>query len=230
MNLELSNILKIYSTKGHIDFTGRLLSFSKDTTIALFTDLLTMYINDKNSSTLREYLTVIISGYEHSEGKIGFNGYRQNSILDGKPLYCEAKPKNISTTDFHNPDKKSKRKLNGGGNYTDYTWARFEKDKLENPHLLVSGFVDGKLIYIIEFPFNCETFTSNFEKQLQKAFPNGREAGKYLRSCSFKYDNFMSDKDTKIVFCLDNSELVEYKQYFDRNFYKLLSEYSPILF
>ncbi len=222
MNQELSNVLKIYSTQKHIDFTSRLLDSSKDTVISLFTDLLTMYINDKNSSTIREYLTVVISGYNHSEGKIGFNGFKQSSITAGKPLYCEAKPKNISTADFHNPDKKTKRKLNGGGNYTDYTWARFEKDKLENPSLLVSGFVDGKLIYIIEFPFCCENFTINFEIQLQKAFPNGREAGKYLRSCRFDYKNFILDQQTKFVFLLNKEEIKDYEQYFDRNFYKIL--------
>jgi len=92
-----------------------------------------------------------LASYEHSEGKIGFNGFRQSSVIGGKPLFCEAKPKNINTTDFHNPDKKSKRKLNGGGNYTDYTWARFEKDKLENPNLLVSGFVDVLLLFRLPF-------------------------------------------------------------------------------
>jgi hypothetical protein len=151
MNKELAEVLKIYSTKTHQEFTSRLINSSKETIISLFTDLLTMYINDKNSSTIREYLTVILAGFEHSEGKIGFNGFKQNSIVGGQPLYCEAKPKNINTNDFHNPNKKSKRKLNGGGNYTDYTWARFEKDKLENPNLLVSGFVDVLLLFRLPF-------------------------------------------------------------------------------
>lgn len=224
MNKELSEVLKIYSTKSHQEFSDRLLNSSKETLIALFTDLLTMYINDKNSSTIREYLTVILSGYEHSEGKIGFNGFRQNSIIGGKPLFCEAKPKNINTSDFHNPNKKTKRKLNGGGNYTDYTWGRFEKDKLENPNLLVSGFVDGKLIYIIEFPFCLELFISNLKNQLTKHFPNGDISGSYLRSCRFDYKNFIDNKTTKIIFLLNKTELEIYKEYFDKNFYKKLSE------
>lgn len=93
MNKELAEILKIYSTDTHEHFTSRLINSSKETVVSLFTDLLTTYINDHNSSTLREYLTVTIAGYEHSEGKIGFNGFKQTSIVGGKPIACEAKPK-----------------------------------------------------------------------------------------------------------------------------------------
>lgn len=77
MNKELSEVLRIYSTDTHERFSQRLINSSKETLIALLTDLLTMYLNDRNSSTLREYLTVTIAGYEHSEKKIGFNGLCQ---------------------------------------------------------------------------------------------------------------------------------------------------------
>lgn len=133
MNQELSKVLKLCATKSHQEFNLYLLNHSKDTLIALFSDLLTMYINDKNSSMIREFLTVTISGFEHSEAKIGFNGFRQNSIVGGSPVFCEAKPQNIHSHDY--TKQKTKRKLNGGGNFTDYTWARFEKDKQENPYL-----------------------------------------------------------------------------------------------
>ena len=54
MNKELLEVLKIYSTKPHKEFSDRLTNSSKETIIALFTDILTMYINDRNSSTIRE--------------------------------------------------------------------------------------------------------------------------------------------------------------------------------
>ena len=69
-------------------------NFSKDTVIALFTDLLTTYITDKNSSTLREFITVTIAGYQHSEKKIGFNGFKHTTSVEA--IACEAKPKNLS--------------------------------------------------------------------------------------------------------------------------------------
>jgi len=166
MNKELSEVLKIYSTQPHIEFTNRLINSSKETVVSLFTDILTMYINDKNSSTIREYITVVMSGYTHSEGKIGFNGFKQNSIIGGKSIACEAKPKNFNTEDlisYNNGLRKTKpAKLNGGGNFSDYTFARLEKDKKENPHMLISGFVDGKLLFILEFPFNTKIISMHY--------------------------------------------------------------------
>lgn len=144
MNKELAEIIKIYATKSDRELNDYLLGKSKNNLIAVLIDLITMYINDKNSSTLREFITVTVAGYRHTEGKIGYNGYKQN--VYGKPLMCEAKPKNVRSD--------GKRKLNGGGNFTDYTHERLERDIKENLHMLVSGFVDGKLIYILEFPFN----------------------------------------------------------------------------
>jgi hypothetical protein len=55
MNKNLQDGIKTYSTKWHKDFNSKLLGMSKDDLIALFADLLTIYINDKNSSTIREF-------------------------------------------------------------------------------------------------------------------------------------------------------------------------------
>ena len=100
MNLELSEILKLYSTKEHQELNKYLIGKSKDNLISVVLDLLTMYINDKNSSTIREFITVSLSGYKHSEDKIGYNGYKQDSFIPKKTLKCEAKPKNYDTNEF----------------------------------------------------------------------------------------------------------------------------------
>lgn len=220
MNPTLSKAIEVYSTSEHKLFNEYLLNFSKDTLISIFSDLLTMYINDKNSSTIREYLTVTIAGFEHSKKKIGFNGFKQNSVIGGKPIYCEAKPQNIHSHDFES--QKSKRKLNGGGNFTDYTWARFFKDKEENPVLLISGFVDGKLLYIISFPFQASSFCNFLEEQLKKHFPNGDEKNKYLRSCRFSYKNFLYDEHCQIIYIAPKKILQTYSTYFDKKFYESL--------
>ncbi|MBU2462344.1 hypothetical protein KKH65_05670, partial [bacterium] len=73
MNQELAKVVKIYSTGTHQELSSYLIGKSKDTIIGMLVDLLTMYINDKNSSTIREFLTVALSGYEHKVGKIGYN-------------------------------------------------------------------------------------------------------------------------------------------------------------
>jgi len=120
MNQDLAQIVICYATKSHNELSELLLSKSKDNLISILTDLLTAYINDKNSSSLREFVTVSIAGYQHNPNKLGYNGYKQNSAIGGKPISCEAKPKNIQTDGYD--QKKTKPKLNGEGgfNYVEF--------------------------------------------------------------------------------------------------------------
>jgi len=139
MNKELAEILKLYSTGTHGELSSYLVGKSKDTLIGILVDLITMYINDKNSSTIREFITVTLAGYEHKEAKIGYNGFKQDAF-SGITIKCEAKPKNVDT------NSESIDKLKGYGNFSDYTFARLERDKQEDGlNMLVSGFVDGRL-------------------------------------------------------------------------------------
>ncbi len=220
MNQELANIIKIYSTGTHPELSACLIGKSKDTLAGILVDLITMYINDKNSSTLREFVTVTLAGYEHREGKIGYNGFRQDTLLSGGTLNCEAKPKNFDT----NSKAKNPQKLNGAGNFSDYTFARFERDKKDTGfNMLVSGFVGGKLIYILEFPFDFPEFTERLEKLLYKRFPKGEDIpGEFLRSADFHYKHFISCPDLKVAYLLKKDKLEEYKTYISRDFYKFL--------
>ncbi len=57
MNQELAHTIKLYATASHWELNNYLIGKSKDTLIAMLVDLLTMYINDKNSSTIRGFLS-----------------------------------------------------------------------------------------------------------------------------------------------------------------------------
>lgn len=195
MNQELAKVIELYSTKPHEELVTYLIGCSKDNLIAILIDLLTMYINDKNSSTIREFITVTLAGYTHEKGKIGYNGFKRDSIIPGETIRCEAKPKNINTAEFEKYNLGERRakpaKLDGGGNFTDYSLARLERDKRENLKMLVSGFIDGKLIYILEFPFNTPSFVYHLENQIRKWQHKlkGSQSikGQFLRSASFNY-------------------------------------------
>lgn len=232
MNKELSEVVKLYATATQEEVTKYLLGCSKINLVAMLADLVTMYINDKNSSTLREFITVSIAGYEHEKRKIGYNGYKHDSIVPGRVVKCEAKPKNISTEDFRDYERGRRstrpQKLNGGGNFTDYTPDRFEKDKKENPNILVSGFIDGKLIYIIEFPFNIPEFVANLQNQIQKWIDKLEESssmrGQFLRSATFDYRHYINNPNTRVVYLAKGHDLDKYKDYFVKKFYdKLIS-------
>lgn len=233
MNRELANVIRIYATGKHIDLSKYLIGKSKDTLIGILVDLLTMYINDKNSSTIREFITVNLAGYKHTERKIGYNGFKQDSFVSGKTLKCEAKPKNFDTTElekFKNGERKTlPSKLNGGGNFTDYTFERFERDKREeNLNMLISGFVDGKLIYIIEFPFNYSEFVAQLKKQLLHRFSDGKDkTGQFLRSANFHYKHFINCPDLKIVYLLSKTILEKYRPYIIKGFYEFLEKCYP---
>lgn len=233
MNQELANVVKIYSTGTHQELSSYLIGKSKDTIIGMLVDLLTMYINDKNSSTIREFLTVTLAGYEHKVGKIGYNGFKQDTFVSGRTMKCEAKPKNFDTEELEKY-KKGERKtsparLKGGGNFTDYTPARLQKDKQEKDlNMLVSGFVNGKLIYIIEFPFTSSDFVKNLEIKIQKwqRKLKGSKSikGQFLRSADFDYKDFIKSSNLKIVYLLSKDELAKYEPYISKGFYEFLEE------
>lgn len=231
MNQELANVIKIYSTGTHSELSSYLVGKSKDTLIGMLLDLLTMYINDKNSSTIREFITVTLAGYTHKVRKIGYNGFKQDAFISGKTIKCEAKPKNIDAEEFERykrGERKTKpAKLNGGGNFTDYTPTRLQKDKEEKDlNMLVSGFVDGKLIYILEFPFNSSYFVKNLEKKIEKWKEKLRGSkstkGQFLRSADFDYKDFIYSPDLKITYLLSKPELEKYKPYISNGFYEFL--------
>ncbi|WP_236033196.1 hypothetical protein [Helicobacter turcicus] len=70
MTQNLQELIKIYALDSHVNFNTHLLGQSKDTLIALLSELLTLYINDKNSSTIREILSVSLAGYMHNTEKL----------------------------------------------------------------------------------------------------------------------------------------------------------------
>lgn len=221
MNIELAEAIKTYTTKSHKELVELLLSKSKDQLIAIFDDLLTIYITDKNSSTLREFITVIIAGYTHKPAKIGYNGFKQSTVIGGETIDCEAKPQNINTEE--NKIRKNQRKLNGGGNFSDYTYERLKKDLRANLNMLASGFVNGQLIYILEFPFKCSGFVANLKRRLKKYFQKKKRPGEFLRSATFIFKDYKNCRDLKLVY-INRGALERSRNYLTKNFFEFLKK------
>lgn len=209
MNADLAQIVSYYTTRPHKDLNDLLLEKSKDNLIAVLTDLLTAYINDNNSSSLREFITVSIAGYNHNPNKLGYNGYKQSTSIGAKPVACEAKPKNIKTQGYEL--KKSKAKLDGGGGFNDYTIDRLRKDVKENPNILSSGFVDGQLLYILEFPFRA------IAGRLGVRLPKKRIKGTYLRTAGFNFSHYKRAKNLKVIY-VDKQAIGKNLKYLNQTF------------
>lgn len=226
MNKDLMSIITAYATKSYDNYSAEVSNKSKEKVNTLFTDLLSMYFNDLNSSTLREIVTVEIAGYQHIGTKIGYDGYK---ILDDngedthkEKEYCEAKPKNLIISDDEKKNK-SDKKLSGQGNFTDFTWSRFNKIINDDIKMVISGFINGRLLFVLSFDFNEPEFKFHLRSQLQKRFSEGKDIeGQFLRSATFNYKYYKNAKTLKIDYLIDN--INEYSKYLVNDFYNLLIE------
>jgi hypothetical protein len=130
MNKQLEELIMLYAKGDQKKLHSEIDGISKSTLASSFTDLLTMYFNDLNSSTLREFVTVTLAGYETTQEKLGYNGYRLLATR-GKKFFCEAKPKNARLL----ASGKINDKLSGKGNFSDYTPERLRTDLKVNPQM-----------------------------------------------------------------------------------------------
>ena len=173
----------------------------------LLFELLEEMSNDKNSSLFREGVTLGVLGVNQSTKKLGYDS-------DDEPI--EVKPKNVSLN--------SKDKLNGSGNFSDFTWKRHRKYGEDDVKMVVSGFIDGKLMFLISFKYNSIPFINEIERQLEKHLPNGDEQNRYVRTLKFNYLHFKDSETFKIEFI--SPIINQYKNKFTKPFFKLLEEYG----
>lgn len=219
MNKDLLQLIEDYTTKEHTEISANLIGKSKDSLVAMLLELLTTYYNDLNSSTMRELVVALQAGYEPNLEKLGYNGFRHNT-LTGEVEHCEIKPRNIRS----DSTAKTPGKLDGGGNFTDYTWARFEKHQEENPNMLVAGFVDGHLIYIFEFSFNEPNFTARLQERLEHQLSEGDSTGSYGRSVDFTFKHYKDAESLKTIYIVSRQELIKAQPHIRKGMFKDLEK------
>lgn len=165
-------------------------------------DLLVSYLTDKNSSTLREYITCNVLGLNISSKKRGY---------DSEGSSDEVKPKNV--------DSSNNKTLNCTGNYSDLTYVRHNKYVKDNPIIHSAGFVDGQLLYIISISYS--ELSSRFEKLLNKHLPNGDQPSKYVRTADFSFSCIDSNSpNVKVTFIRDDIE--KFSSFISKKLYKFL--------
>jgi hypothetical protein len=170
-----------------------------------FIELLKKYLNDKNSSTLRQDIMCEVAGLTPNTKKLGYDG--ENSV-------DEMKPKNIDT---NNPKAK---KLDGLGNYSDMTFKRHNGFCDQNAQIHVGGFIDGKHIFQIKVPYI--EMRVHFENQLKKRLPNGDQPTQYLRSMNFSLTQIKNCSDVVLTYLV--KDLVNYRGYMTKTLYTYLTK------
>lgn len=124
-------------------------------------DLLDLTMNDKNSSMLRELITVAVAGYEPIPGKLGYDAV------------CPV------TGDL----KEVKPSSNGNAGISDYTTTRFIKDRETKVHIVQSLFLDGRLYFVVEY--SIEAIAERLQSQIQIQCVERKN--QYVRSASWSY-------------------------------------------
>jgi len=179
-------------------------------------------MNDKNSSTLREQVTLdLLDDYVDIPGKHFYDGYNSST-----KTYGEVKPVNSG-------------KLDGGGGITDFASEdnikRLIKDHYlwsnDRLNMIVSGFVDGRIVYIIEFPYSFKPFSQSlidysfdrFEGKTKEDVKNGNSRqGKSGRVFGFTYRDYMDCPDLKIRFI--SQDISIYESHLSKPFFKFLMD------
>ncbi|MCY4009430.1 MAG: hypothetical protein OXF22_06730 [Anaerolineaceae bacterium] len=223
MGQYLQQLIIAYCTRPQKEVLDNLASIPSAVLRKVLIDLLTIYYNDLNSSAMRELAVILLRGYEPRTQKLGYNGYKMNAPGRGV-THCEVKPKN-SRSEIISANK-GKRRLNGGGNYTDFTWERFDRYSQDNPNILTAGFVDGRLIYICEFPFHTPRFISHLEESLEKFYPNRvRNPGSYQRSVEFTFKHFKNAENLIVDCYVSRTTMLELEAHMQVGFRKWLQEH-----
>ena len=155
-------------------------------------DFLELYINDSNSSTLREAITCKVLGLDFTGKKLGYDSKHTNE---------EIKPRNAQTS--------TTKILDGWGNYSDLTWRRHNKYIADDVIVHVSGFVDGLLMYIVKFKY--VDLAPYFQVMLERDLPDGDQKHKYVRTAWFTYTNIKDLPSFEIEFIRGNISDFEYK-------------------
>ena len=159
----------------------------------LFEELYTAYMNDSNSSSMREQITTAVAGCITITGKLG-----RDAVDPIKNIEKEVKPKNWN----------GKKRTDGSGCFNDYTRKRYEKDLNVNLPIIASLFAKGMLIYVVEFKF--ETIAQRLSDQILRICEE--QGNRYVRSCSWTYRNWIDDPDL-IVHYINKDLLKEHYQY-----------------
>jgi len=156
----------------------------------LFQKTFVAYMADKNSSTLREGVTLRMCNYVKIEKKHGADGKHPvtGNFVEVKPQYAHVDEDGIQ------------QKLGGGGTFNDIHYEKIQK--CAGWDMLCSGFAEDKLIYVVRFPFDylapvLKTFVDKKIKENNES-KEGETHGRF--STTFGYRKYIGCPDLEILY------------------------------
>ena len=145
-----------------------------------YKNLFRAYASDKNSSSIREAVTLSFLGYERYKLKHGADGVDKTT----------GRQKEVKPRYFYSGGKK----VNIGGNFNDMTMELLDKKKEFD--IICSVFVDDRLILVVEFPISV--IFEKLKKPIIKAtLGNKATLGKRV-VCNFSNTSFQDSSEMVI--------------------------------
>ena len=201
-NIPLIDLHKLWykSNFNHLDYlntyklnyTLDMIPLDLDTKDEIIYKLIGQQANDLNSSTFRESMTLLLCNVNQIHTKHSYDG------VDNNGIFYEVKPKNITSN--------SKNKLSGQGNFSDYTIGRHKKYMKDDVKMIISGFFNGKIIYIFQFDYNDPIFSEKIHCKLKQKFKEDIDIKcEYYRNLAFNSSWYSECKSIRLLYIKPNN-------------------------
>lgn len=180
-----------------------------------------------------EIHSVITAGFNHNDSKLGFDGYFEET-------FCEAKSQSLLINKdiiykYHHgkiSDKASLLKsgtisnhaaLAGRGFFNAFTYRLFKRYQENDVTMLLSGYVNGVLLYMISFNFNDPVFLGKMKEAMQKKLPNGDKIN-HGAKISFSYLWYKDCESLEVLYVSKNANRNILKAVSTKKFFIFLME------
>jgi hypothetical protein len=173
-----------------------------------------------------EIHTITTAGYVHNPAKFGFDGYD-----DVTGVFCEVK----SSSKIINKELIKKfiagkiaqrnefidNPIDGRGVFSLFTHEAFDNHLKNDVIMLVSAYINGVLMFIIEFPFKYKTFQDHVKRMLERTLPNGDKPGR-SKTISFAYTQYKDCREVRLVYLTGEENMKILKGSCTKHFYSFL--------
>lgn len=173
-----------------------------------------------------EIHTITTAGYVHDPAKFGFDGFDEVH-----EKFCEVKSsskiinkeliRKFSMGLITQRNELIDSAIDGRGVFSLFTHEAYQKHIDNNVLMLVSAYINGVLMFIIEFPFSHLDFKAHIKRMLEKSLPNGDKPGR-SKTISFAYTQYKDCNETKLVYITNEENRKILKGACTKHFYSYL--------
>lgn len=173
-----------------------------------------------------EIHTTTVAGYIHDPAQHGFDGH--DGVHD---RFCEVKSSSklishdligqFQANLLTRRNKFIENPIDGRGVFSLFTHEAYQRYIDNEVMMLISAYVNGVLMFIIEFPFKHPTFMSHIKARLQAELPNGDKTGR-SKTVSFAYTSYKNCKEARLCYLTQEINHKILKGACTKNFYSYL--------